>query len=116
MFLLTGCTNIQDFANPYIRRLLRLYPEKTSGKISEVWQASKWLNELDDKCTPMVVGNNGQHFYVKELAFTNKKEFVIPLKWFTRDNALYGDCWKVTRQVRQLITIKLNIYRLIDTL
>lgn len=93
-----SCT--KDFANPLVRPFIRLYPEKTNGIVNEVWQASKWMNELSsDQLTPMVVGAKDQHFYVNELAYTNSKEFVIPLKWYTNQEVLYGECWTVTRNV-----------------
>lgn len=90
----------QDFANPLVRPFIRLYPEKTDGVVNEVWQASKWMNELkSDQLTPMVIGIKGQHFYVNELTYTNSKEFVIPIKWYTNREELYGECWTVARSV-----------------
>ncbi|KAG5649806.1 hypothetical protein H0H81_001936 [Sphagnurus paluster] len=62
-----------DWANPLVRSSIHVYPE-LKGPVSELWQASKWLDELDeDENSPMwadweSVSKRHRHYYVKELA------------------------------------------------
>lgn len=79
-----------------IRKFIHLYPERTDGDVSEVWQAKKWAEELgSDSLTPMAIGKENQHFYVNELARTTDGRYIIPLKWFTMKKELHCDCFKV---------------------
>lgn len=42
-------------ANPLIRPHIRFYPEDAGSRLTETWQASRWLHELpSDILTPMV--------------------------------------------------------------
>ena len=86
----------KDFANPFVRRHLQLYPHRTSGFVSEACEADRWAKEMDsDQLSPMVIGPRSEHFYVHELAITRQGLFLIPLKWIYVDQQLCGDCWEV---------------------
>ncbi|TRM65621.1 hypothetical protein BD626DRAFT_628781 [Schizophyllum amplum] len=46
----------QEMANPNVRPKLHFLPEDTVPKVSEAWQADRWLHELDPSlATPMTV-------------------------------------------------------------
>ena len=99
----------QDFSNPLLRPHLRLYPEK-SEKITETWQASKWMTDLPPSLqSPMVIGRGSQHFYLSELAFTDTHQFVIPKLWYTQGGELRGDCWLVSEVVSMYLTLPIII-------
>lgn len=96
-----GALIAKDFANPLIRPFIHLYPEKRAGSVNEVWQASKWCEELEsDYLTPMAKGLKGQHFYVHELAMTKDGRYYIPNKWFTFEDKLHCECRRVMELVR----------------
>jgi hypothetical protein len=63
---------------------LQLYPEM-SKTVSEVWQAAKWLKEINiDDLTPMWAdwkNASHRHFYIKEVARLVNGEFVVPVRW-----------------------------------
>lgn len=96
-----GALIAKDFANPLIRPFIHLYPEKSAGSVNEVWQASKWSEELgSEHLTPMAKGFKGQHFYVHELAMTKDGRYYIPNKWFTMGDKLHCECSRVIELVR----------------
>lgn len=93
--------NIQDFANPLVRPFLQFYPERTNGFVSETWHGEKWEKEMGpDQLTPMAIGRDKQHYYVRELAYTTEGEFKIPEKWVIVDGRLCGECFPVYENVR----------------
>ena len=47
----------------------------------------------------MVIGQDQQHFYVRELAYADHHGFVIPIQWYVQEEKLYGDFWAVSRKV-----------------
>lgn len=94
-----GALIAKDFANPLIRPFIHLYPERNNGVVNEVWQASKWADELGpDHLTPMAKGLKKQHFYVHELARTKDGQYFIPKKWFTIKDKLHCECSLVLLQ------------------
>lgn len=95
-----GALIAKDFANPLIRPFIHLYPERNNGVVNEVWQASKWADELGpDHLTPMAKGLKKQHFYVHELARTKDGRYFIPKKWFTIKDKLHCECNRVLENV-----------------
>lgn len=53
-------------ANPTTRENLHFFPEDSKPSLSQAWQASRWLDELDsDLTTPMIRVHN-QDFYINE--------------------------------------------------
>ncbi|KAH9915819.1 uncharacterized protein B0H18DRAFT_939590 [Fomitopsis serialis] len=76
-----------DYANPLTVPLLERYPVKPDGKISEVYHAQKWHQDVPlDALSPMYDDRKGhQHFYVNELAQMRDGSFVIPFRWLHSD-------------------------------
>lgn len=86
---------IQEMANPKVRPHLHFYPEDSGPKLSEARQGERWLKELpDDRTTPMVrISNLG--FYIHEPAMLDDGQFVIPARWFMKDQQMFAKCWKL---------------------
>ncbi|KAI0317830.1 hypothetical protein OF83DRAFT_1171639 [Amylostereum chailletii] len=89
----------EDLANPLVAPEIVRYPEVCSdGKVSESWQAKKWIEDVGlDELTPMVIHRN-QHFYVNELAQLEDGGYVLPIRWIKRDGVMCGDVFRVSRQ------------------
>ncbi|CDO75864.1 hypothetical protein BN946_scf184833.g15 [Trametes cinnabarina] len=82
----------QELANPQVRKHLRFLPEDAGRRLSEAWQGSRWLRELDpDLATPMVRIHD-QDFYVLEPAQLRDGRICMPVRFFTRgkDTMAYG--------------------------
>jgi hypothetical protein len=94
---------LQDWANPYVRPYLHIYPE-VEGPVTELWQAGKWVNDIDiDQQSPMWLDlekDRSRHFYVKELARLNDGSYVIPMKWVTVKGVVHMECLRVVYEVR----------------
>jgi len=90
---------IQDFANPFVRPHIQLYPEIRT-EISEAWQAGKWLNEIEhDDLGPMWADWKNaahRHFFIKELAQLENNTFIIPIRWIRIAGNYYADAYRVT--------------------
>lgn len=93
---------LQDFANPLVRPFIHVYPEISPSSLSEPWHFKKWAQELGPEfLTPMAIGHKKQHFYVRELAMTFNREFIIPLRWVMDHGDLCAFSWPVnTLEVR----------------
>ncbi|KAF7312000.1 hypothetical protein MIND_00211900 [Mycena indigotica] len=85
-----------DWANPEIRKHIRIYPEiPTDGIIREIWHAQKWRKNMDlDALSPMYDAGNA-HFYVNELCRLQDGQFVVPIHWVTVNSAVCADCYSV---------------------
>jgi hypothetical protein len=82
-------------ANPNTRKNLHFFPENTKPSLSQAWQASRWLDELDsDLTTPMVRANN-QDFYINEPTLLLNGTVCMPLRWFKRGNKILAQAWKM---------------------
>lgn len=85
---------LQDWANPLVREHIHVYPE-VSSTISEIWQADKWLKEIDcDDLSPMWAdwaNDPHRHFYIKELARLENGDFIIPIRWVVYDHKECAD-------------------------
>ncbi|KAI0736356.1 hypothetical protein C8Q72DRAFT_804114, partial [Fomitopsis betulina] len=83
----------QEMSNPRVRAHLHFLPEDAGQKLSETWQAARWLTELDpDLATPML--RQGHHdFYTLELTLLNGGQVCMPFRWFTRGSAVFARAW-----------------------
>lgn len=72
-------------SNPRIRKHIRHYPEDSGARLSNTWQAERWLNEIDPTlATPMIrIGH--QDYYIHEPAECSDGSIIMPVRWFTRD-------------------------------
>ncbi|KAI0688378.1 hypothetical protein BC835DRAFT_1284746 [Cytidiella melzeri] len=85
-----------DFANPLVRPLLHIYPE-VAGPVSEFWQGKKWVEELSyDELSPMWTDWENaphRHYFIKELARVDDRNFVMPVKWITVNGEVYTEAY-----------------------
>ncbi|EED82224.1 predicted protein [Postia placenta Mad-698-R] len=85
-----------DWGNPLTRPHIHVYPKRSDGIVSEVWHGKKWNSEMDlDALSPMWDAGQGRHFYVQELARLSSREYVIPVRWFTKCGVVHADAFKV---------------------
>ncbi|KZT23739.1 hypothetical protein NEOLEDRAFT_1046272, partial [Neolentinus lepideus HHB14362 ss-1] len=56
----------QEISNPQVRPHLRFLPEDSGNRLSEAWQAQRWLHELDSSLTTPMIRTGGQDFYIYE--------------------------------------------------
>ncbi|KAJ7664821.1 hypothetical protein B0H17DRAFT_1162742 [Mycena rosella] len=98
-----------DFGNPLVREHLNFYPEVTTT-VSESWQASKWVNEIEsDNLTPMWANwkaASHRHFYIKELAQCHDATYIVPLKWIIYDKKVHAEAYLVTREASGIFTVE----------
>ncbi|KIY60600.1 hypothetical protein CYLTODRAFT_321338, partial [Cylindrobasidium torrendii FP15055 ss-10] len=89
----------QELANPQVAPNLSYLPQDSDQLLAEACQGSRWLTEAPDNLlTPMVhVGTQDQHtdFFIHEIARVANGHCCIPFRWFTREERIYGKCWKV---------------------
>ncbi|KAF8056083.1 hypothetical protein FPV67DRAFT_1732296 [Lyophyllum atratum] len=86
----------RDFSNPEIAKHLHLYPEETTGPISEVWQAERWKEFKPSELTPMF-SRGLRQFYIDELAQLIDGQFVIPRDWVIRNGELTAKCSEISQ-------------------
>lgn len=93
---------MQDWANPLVRPHIQIYPELTTC-VSQSWQAAKWTKEIFfDDLTPMWADWDKaphQHFYIKELAQTAHRDFVIPMRFIQYQKTDYANVYEVVLQM-----------------
>lgn len=84
-------------SNPRVRAHLHFLPEDAGQKLSETWQAARWLTELDpDLATPMLrQGHND--FYTLEPTLLNGGQVCMPFRWFTRGSAVFARAWAMVQ-------------------
>ncbi|KAL1755500.1 hypothetical protein FB107DRAFT_290833 [Schizophyllum commune] len=86
----------QEMSNPRVRRHLHFLPEKTSGSISEAWQAARWLDELDPAFLTQCIrkkDDKTQDFFVYEPALLKTRHVFMPTRWFVEGDSTYAKGW-----------------------
>ncbi|KAL1671363.1 hypothetical protein EV122DRAFT_256545 [Schizophyllum commune] len=86
----------QEMSNPWVRRHLHFLPEKTSGSISEAWQAARWLDELDPAFLTQCIrkkDDKTQDFFVYEPALLKTRHVFMPTRWFVEGDSTYAKGW-----------------------
>uniref|UniRef100_A0A8H7XVA1 Uncharacterized protein n=1 Tax=Psilocybe cubensis TaxID=181762 RepID=A0A8H7XVA1_PSICU len=83
----------QEMSNPQVRPFLYFYPEDTGKSISETYQASGWLREINpEDGTPMIRLNNND-FFIFEPTMLIDGRCCIPIQWFLREGVFYAKAW-----------------------
>lgn len=87
-------------ANPNVRPHMVFHPCDAGNTLSQTWEASKWLNEVDGKfLTPMARINDADYF-IHEPALLTTRQVCMPNRWFTKDNKLHARVWLMRQIVR----------------
>ncbi|CAK5274493.1 unnamed protein product [Mycena citricolor] len=90
----------QEMANPKVRSHLSFYPEDAGQRLSEARQGDRWLHELpDDQTTPMI-RQQDHDYYIYEpcmasSAIDGLQQYIIPVRFFTRNGCMFAKCWKM---------------------
>ncbi|KAI5824138.1 hypothetical protein K523DRAFT_343548 [Schizophyllum commune Tattone D] len=99
----TAALIAQEMANPRVRRHLCFLPEKTSGRVSEAWQAARWLDELSsDFLTQMVRKEDdpSQDFYIYEPTLLANGKVFMPTRWYTENGDIHAKGWYLLADYR----------------
>ncbi|KAH8921492.1 hypothetical protein BT69DRAFT_1205243, partial [Atractiella rhizophila] len=72
----------QEVANPLVRKHLHFYPEASSKAVKEMWQSSKWAQELDAQFLSPSVHVKGSLFFVNEAVQLEDGHYFMPFRWF----------------------------------
>ncbi|KAI6025630.1 hypothetical protein F5J12DRAFT_903819 [Pisolithus orientalis] len=78
----------QETANPCICPHICHYPEDAGGQLDQLWQAMRWLYEIDPTVATPMICKGHQEFYVFELAKLMDGTMVVPKHWYTKPSAL----------------------------
>lgn len=84
-------------ANPTVCQNLHFFPEDTKPSLSQAWQASRWLNELDSELTTPMIRDHNQDFYINEPALLKDGSVFMPIRWFKREGVVLARAWKMRR-------------------
>ncbi|KAJ7913831.1 hypothetical protein B0H13DRAFT_2232248 [Mycena leptocephala] len=86
----------QEMANPSVRKKLHFLPQDSTPSLSEAWQASRWLHELDSNLTTPMIREQNQDFYIFEpTLLRDGKTVCVPTRWFQRDKDIWARVWKM---------------------
>jgi len=100
----------KDFAHPIIAEHIHLYPEETTGPVSEVWQFGRWKEFKPSELTPMFSRGLCQ-FFINELTQLKDGSYVIPQNLIIWNKKLTSDCNRVvvTPVSHQLVPISIQL-------
>ncbi|KAJ7020784.1 hypothetical protein C8F04DRAFT_1213983 [Mycena alexandri] len=85
----------QEMANPTTRQNLHFLPEDSRPSLSQAWQASRWLDELEADLTTPMVRVNTQDFYINEPTILSNGTVCMPIRWFKRGDKIFARAWKM---------------------
>ncbi|KZP32183.1 hypothetical protein FIBSPDRAFT_1020441 [Athelia psychrophila] len=86
----------QEWANPLVRPHIHTRPEDSGQRLSDAYQATRWLNELDSDLTDQMARIDGHDFYLFEPALLRSGLYVMPIRWFDRGDQLFARVWSLT--------------------
>ncbi|KAF8996948.1 hypothetical protein BDZ89DRAFT_1256673 [Hymenopellis radicata] len=87
----------QEMANPKVREHLSFFPEDSGKKVSEAFQAQRWLDEFPDDLAPPMIRKDTSDYFIFEPTILNhhREEYCLPVRWFRRGTQMYAECWKL---------------------
>ncbi|KAJ7127459.1 hypothetical protein C8R43DRAFT_897443, partial [Mycena crocata] len=85
----------QEMANPTTRKNLHFFPEDTGPSLSQAWQASRWLDELESDLTTPMIRLHTQDFYINEPTLLSSGTVCMPTRWFKRGDKTFARVWKM---------------------
>ncbi|KAI5899751.1 uncharacterized protein SCHCODRAFT_02485944 [Schizophyllum commune H4-8] len=94
----------QEMANLRVRRHLHFLPEKTNGKVSEAWHASRWLDELDPALLTQSIrkhNDQAQEFFVFEPSLLMDLTVFMPVRWYLESGVVHARGWRMTPDSRE---------------
>ncbi|KAF8144692.1 hypothetical protein K438DRAFT_1902947 [Mycena galopus ATCC 62051] len=85
----------QEMANPTTRTNLHFFPEDSGPSLSQAWQASRWLDELDSDLTTPMIRIHKQDFYIHEPTLLSNGVICMPIRWFKRGGKTFARAWEM---------------------
>ncbi|KAJ6531350.1 hypothetical protein B0H19DRAFT_966700 [Mycena capillaripes] len=85
----------QEMANPTTRTNLHFFPEDSGPALSQAWQASRWLDELNSDLTTPMIRIHKQDFYIHEPTLLSNGVICMPIRWFKRGGKTFARAWKM---------------------
>src|SRR5262245_44217590 len=83
---------------------MRIYPHDADGRVTETWEASKWLHDTPNHVLTPMFRKGGQRFFVNEVTQCSDGSLFIPERLYTRDNTGSSsnelEMWCLGRAVR----------------
>ncbi|KAJ6618918.1 hypothetical protein B0H10DRAFT_1947133 [Mycena sp. CBHHK59/15] len=74
----------QEMTNPTTPTNLHFFPEDSGPSLSQAWQATRWLDELDSDLTTPTIRIQKQDFYIHEPTLLSNGLLCMPIRWFKR--------------------------------
>ncbi|KAJ7475625.1 hypothetical protein B0H11DRAFT_2427303 [Mycena galericulata] len=90
----------QEMANPTVRDKLHFLPEDSKPSLSQAWQASRWLDELDSDLTTPMIRIRAQDFFIHEPVVLKDGSVCMPTRWFERGTETCAKVWKMREFMR----------------
>ncbi|KAI0311751.1 hypothetical protein OF83DRAFT_1087477 [Amylostereum chailletii] len=72
----------QEMANPRVCLHLHFMPEDAGPRLEEVWQARRWLHELDSDLTTQNHRQGSYDYFLFEPAMLQNGAICMPTRWF----------------------------------
>ncbi|KAI0071553.1 hypothetical protein K474DRAFT_1712363 [Panus rudis PR-1116 ss-1] len=85
----------QEMSNPLVRPYLNFLPEDAGDRMSEAWQASRWLRELIPQLGTQMIRTQNQDFFVLEPVLMHDMQAYMPLRWFKRRGRVYAKAYRM---------------------
>ncbi|KAJ7793620.1 hypothetical protein B0H14DRAFT_2393239, partial [Mycena olivaceomarginata] len=92
----------QEMANPTTRNNLHFFPEDAGPSLSQAWQASRWLDELESDLTTPMIRIQQQDFYIHEPTLLSNGAVCMPIRWFKRGDKMFARVWKMCESNTEL--------------
>ncbi|TFK46156.1 hypothetical protein OE88DRAFT_1638675 [Heliocybe sulcata] len=90
----------QEVGNPWVRPHLKFLPEDSGSRLSEAWQAKRWLDEMDPDLLTQMIQVNNQDFYIYEPALLAAGDVCMPVRWFTRGDSILARAHPMSQTAR----------------
>lgn len=88
-------TMFKEMANPTTPKNLHFFPEDSGPSLSQAWQASRWLDELESDLTTPMIRIQKQDFYIHEPTLLLNGIVCMPIRWFKRGDKTFARVWKM---------------------
>ncbi|KAJ6521031.1 hypothetical protein B0H19DRAFT_1086555 [Mycena capillaripes] len=82
----------QEMANPTTRTNLHFFPEDSGPALSQAWQASRWLDELNSDLTTPMIRIHKQDFYIHEPTLLSNGVIYLNSGWVIEGDTEFELC------------------------
>lgn len=85
----------QELSNKRVRPKLHFLPEDAGPRLSEARQGRRWLYELPPELTTPTLKIKDELYYTFEPVLLTGDTVAIPVRWFTRNDHFFAQCWEM---------------------